>query len=160
MTRSSSSFLTLNLILPPFFFVIIATLVLASFGKSLGIRNLYVKVLLRIFEVDIISSIYFSVSTHFPSNAVRPHELQQHPGGGGQPVRDRGQRGRGGGRGGRWGHGPCGYPHHVMSLSLSSDHDQIGYSGPDGLRRRPPAMGEVGRKVTRDNKLETYIHID
>ena len=51
MTRSSSSFLTLNLILPPFFFVIIATLVLASFGKSLGIRNLYVKVLLRIFEV-------------------------------------------------------------------------------------------------------------
>ena len=60
MTRSSSSFLTLNLILPPFFFVIIATLVLASFGKSLGIRNLYVKVLLRIFEVDIISNIYFS----------------------------------------------------------------------------------------------------
>ena len=34
--------------------------------------------------------------------------------------------------------------HHVLS-----DHDQIGYSGPDGLRRRPPAMGEVGRKVTR-----------
>ena len=56
MTRSSSSFLTLNLILPPFFFVIIATLVLASFGKSLGIRNLYVKVLLRIFEVDLIST--------------------------------------------------------------------------------------------------------
>ena len=53
MTRFLSSFLTLNLILPPFFFVIIATLVLASFGKSLGIRNLYVKVLLRIFEVDI-----------------------------------------------------------------------------------------------------------
>ena len=44
----------------------------------------------------------------------------------------------------------------IMSSSLSSDHDQIGYSGPDGLRRRPPAMGEVGRKVTRDNKLETY----
>ena len=37
--------------LPPFFFVIILTLVLASFGKSLGIRNLYVKVLLFIFEV-------------------------------------------------------------------------------------------------------------
>ena len=37
--------------LPPFFFVIISTLVLASFGKSLGIRNLYVKLLLYIFEV-------------------------------------------------------------------------------------------------------------
>ena len=38
----------------------------------------------------------------------------------------------------------------VMSCyNTSSDHDQIGYSGPDGLRRRPPAMGEVGRKVTR-----------
>ena len=101
MTRSSSSFLTLNLILPPFFFVIIATLVLASFGKSLGIRNLYVKVLLRIFEVDIhyldTISPYLLISRH--DNPVRPHELQQHPGGGGQPVRDRGQRGRGRGGG-------------------------------------------------------------
>ena len=95
MTRSSSSFLTLNLILTPFFFVIIATLVLASFGKSLGIRNLYVKVLLRIFEVDILYNIY--TSRLCCNYSVRPHELQQHPGGGGQPVRDRGQRGRGGG---------------------------------------------------------------
>ena len=59
MTRFLSSFLTLNLILPPFFFVIIATLVLASFGKSLGIRNLYVKVLLRIFEVHITYNIQY-----------------------------------------------------------------------------------------------------
>ena len=46
--------------------------------------------------------------------------------------------------------------HHVLS-----DHDQIGYSGPDGLRRRPPAMGEVGRKVTRHNldMILLFIHI-
>ena len=43
-------------------------------------------------------------------------------------------------------HQSCGHHHHV---NMSSDHDQIGYSGPDGLRRRPPAMGEVGRKVTQ-----------
>ena len=44
---------------------------------------------------------------------------------------------------------------------MSSDHDQIGYSGPDGLRRRPPAMGEVGRKVTRHNldMILLFIHI-
>ena len=41
----------LFLFAPPFLFIIITTLVLASFGKSLGIRKLYVKVLLFIFEV-------------------------------------------------------------------------------------------------------------
>ena len=45
------SFLIVHVILPPFIFVIIATLTLASFGKSLGIRKIYVKVLLFIFEV-------------------------------------------------------------------------------------------------------------
>jgi len=50
MILSGISFLIFNFILPPFFFVIISTLVLASFGKSLGIRNLYVKILLYIFE--------------------------------------------------------------------------------------------------------------
>merc|ERR1719323_1306577 len=50
MILSGISFLIANFVLPPFFFVIISTLVLASFGKSLGIRNLYVKLLLYIFE--------------------------------------------------------------------------------------------------------------
>ena len=46
----------MHVILPPFIFVIIATLTLASFGKSLGIRKIYVKVLLFIFEVKIFSN--------------------------------------------------------------------------------------------------------
>ena len=70
MTRFLSSFLTLNLILPPFFFVIIATLVLASFGKSLGIRNLYVKVLLRIFEVHITYNIQYLLYNIYTSRST------------------------------------------------------------------------------------------
>merc|ERR1719242_1377323 len=50
MILSSISFILINFILPPFFFVVISTLVLASFGRSLGIRSLYVQVLLYIFE--------------------------------------------------------------------------------------------------------------
>lgn len=50
MILAGLSFLIIHLILPPFIFVIIATLTLASFGKSLGIRKIYVKILLFIFE--------------------------------------------------------------------------------------------------------------
>jgi len=44
------SFLLFHLLFPPFIFIITLTLFLASFGKSLGIRRIYVKVLLNIFE--------------------------------------------------------------------------------------------------------------
>ena len=42
---------TFHLLLPPFLIVLLTTLVLASIGKSLGIRRLYVKTLIRVFEV-------------------------------------------------------------------------------------------------------------
>jgi len=41
---------TFHLLLPPFLIVLLTTLVLASIGKSLGIRRLYVKTLIRVFE--------------------------------------------------------------------------------------------------------------
>jgi len=44
------SFILFHLLFPPFIFIVTLTLVLASFGKSLGIRRIYVKVLLNIFE--------------------------------------------------------------------------------------------------------------
>merc|ERR1712038_1849322 len=40
----------IRLFFPPFIIVLFTTLVLASIGKSLGIRKLYVKALIRIFE--------------------------------------------------------------------------------------------------------------
>merc|ERR1712038_1161587 len=39
-----------HLLYPPFLLVLLTTLVLASIGKSLGIRRLYVKTLIRVFE--------------------------------------------------------------------------------------------------------------
>jgi len=50
MFLESLTFLLFHLLFPPFIFIITLTLVLASFGRSLGIRRLYVKVLLHIFE--------------------------------------------------------------------------------------------------------------
>ena len=41
----------LNLLIPPFIFVLSLTLVLAAFGRSLGVRRFYVRCLLKIFEV-------------------------------------------------------------------------------------------------------------
>ena len=38
-------------VFPAFMLFIISTLVLAAFGKSLGIRRIYVRVLLQIFQV-------------------------------------------------------------------------------------------------------------
>merc|ERR1712038_1397088 len=40
----------IRLFFPPFIIVLFTTLVLASIGKSLGIRKLYVRALIRIFE--------------------------------------------------------------------------------------------------------------
>jgi len=40
----------LNLLIPPFIFVLSLTLVLAAFGRSLGVRRFYVRCLLKIFE--------------------------------------------------------------------------------------------------------------
>ncbi|XP_076043647.1 glycerol-3-phosphate acyltransferase 4 isoform X4 [Oratosquilla oratoria] len=40
----------LSLLLPPFLVVLVSVLVLASFGKSLGLRQKYVEVLLKVFE--------------------------------------------------------------------------------------------------------------
>ena len=41
-----------HVFLPPFLFVLFLILCLASFGKSLGIRRLYVKWLLKVFKVS------------------------------------------------------------------------------------------------------------
>jgi len=41
---------TFQLLFPPFLIILFTTLVLASIGKSLGIRRLYVKTLIRVFE--------------------------------------------------------------------------------------------------------------
>ena len=41
------------LIFVPFLFVVVLTLVLATSGKSLGIRKLYVQSLLQVFEVSL-----------------------------------------------------------------------------------------------------------
>jgi len=40
----------LNFLFPPFVFILTLTLVLAAFGRSLGIRRLYVEALLKVFE--------------------------------------------------------------------------------------------------------------
>lgn len=44
-----------GILVAPFFSVILMVLLLASFGKSFGIRRLYVKFLLRLFEVRVIT---------------------------------------------------------------------------------------------------------
>lgn len=44
-----------GILVAPFFSVILMVLLLASFGKSFGIRRLYVKFLLRLFEVCVIT---------------------------------------------------------------------------------------------------------
>ena len=47
--------------LPPFLFILFLVLCLASFGKSLGIRRLYVKTLLKVFQVSTLNYIIFIV---------------------------------------------------------------------------------------------------
>ena len=42
----------IHILFPPFLIVLGITILLASFGKSLGIRKLYVRALIRIFEVS------------------------------------------------------------------------------------------------------------
>ena len=41
-----------HILFPPFLFILGLTILLASIGKSLGIRKLYVRALIRIFEVN------------------------------------------------------------------------------------------------------------
>ena len=43
----------IHIMFPPFLIVLGITILLASFGKSLGIRKLYVRALIRIFEVSL-----------------------------------------------------------------------------------------------------------
>ncbi len=57
-----------NLLLPPFFFLLSLVVFLASFGKSLGVRRLYVRVLLKVFEVRSFSIIVCSVALPFSSS--------------------------------------------------------------------------------------------
>jgi hypothetical protein len=45
-------YLFYKLTLPPFVFTLCMVLILASCGKSLGIRRLYVRTLIKIFEVS------------------------------------------------------------------------------------------------------------
>ena len=40
----------IHILFPPFLFVLGITILLASFGKSLGIRKLYVRALIRVFD--------------------------------------------------------------------------------------------------------------
>ena len=50
---------------PPFLFIVTLTLVLASVGQSLGVRRLYIDVLLKVFEVSrsfIVGSVVISSS--------------------------------------------------------------------------------------------------
>lgn len=42
----------LSVLLPPFLLVLVTVLVLASLGKSLGLRQKYVQFLLKVFEVS------------------------------------------------------------------------------------------------------------
>ena len=43
---------TFYVVFPPFIFIVTLTLVLASVGQSLGVRRLYIDVLLKVFEVS------------------------------------------------------------------------------------------------------------
>lgn len=45
----------LTVVIPPFLIVLVTVLVLASLGKSLGLRQRYVQFLLKIFEVSDVS---------------------------------------------------------------------------------------------------------
>ena len=59
-----------NYFLPPFICVLILILLLASFGKSLGIRRLYVAWLLKVFKVrylnaDVILLLYYDKNNSF-----------------------------------------------------------------------------------------------
>lgn len=51
-----------SLLLTPFLMFILCIIFLASIGKSLGVRKLYVKLLLTIFEVSVINLFKNSVS--------------------------------------------------------------------------------------------------
>ena len=42
----------IHILFPPFLIILGITILLASFGKSLGIRKLYVRALIRIFDVS------------------------------------------------------------------------------------------------------------
>lgn len=42
----------LTVVIPPFLIVLVTVLVLASLGKSLGLRQRYVQFLLKVFEVS------------------------------------------------------------------------------------------------------------
>ena len=45
--------LALTVVIPPFLIVLVTVLVLASLGKSLGLRQKYVQFLLQVFEVSV-----------------------------------------------------------------------------------------------------------
>ncbi len=59
-----------QLLLPPFFFLLSLVIFLASFGKSLGVRRLYVRVLLMVFEVT--ATTFMSVAVR--NSSVAPRE--------------------------------------------------------------------------------------
>lgn len=42
----------LTVVIPPFLIILVTVLVLASLGKSLGLRQKYVQFLLKVFEVS------------------------------------------------------------------------------------------------------------
>lgn len=48
-----------SLLLTPFLMLLLAIIFLASIGKSLGIRKFYIKLLLTLFEVNIIYNITY-----------------------------------------------------------------------------------------------------
>jgi len=48
-----------SLFLTPFFMFILAIIFLASIGKSIGVRRLFVKVLLKVFEVS--AALFYSL---------------------------------------------------------------------------------------------------
>jgi glycerol-3-phosphate O-acyltransferase 3/4 len=45
----------ISILLTPLALIVFGTLILASIGKSLGIRQLYVRVLMKVFEVKTLS---------------------------------------------------------------------------------------------------------
>ena len=53
MVVDGLAYVLVQWVLPTLLLFVISTLILASFGKSLGVRRVYVKVLLKIFQVVI-----------------------------------------------------------------------------------------------------------
>ena len=63
------------ILLPPIFFIISITLLLAVIGQSLGVRRLYIDFLLKVFEVGIDSK--KERNSHFLSSVCAQHEREE-----------------------------------------------------------------------------------